>query len=310
MVAAILNAVSSFFEALGSLFDVIRGLLEAAALGIRKSAREIGSVFAALLREKLTSWLIGMRRARAVATKTSDGEAPDLTALDPEGIATSSTAIEVAMRQADLARVTAERFQSDAAEKMKDAVRMAERADEAARRHRAMRWEHPPVGPLVFKDSGIIYYGEMSHGDADGYGVFEEGASTVYRGQVRGNRKHGVGVCSQGGKAIYQGQFESHRRHGLGKLQTNTYDYIGQFVADEIREYGVLTRTEPGADWEKHLGFFERAEANGYGVRHFVDGQIHSGEFKNDIPWGFGIRTVGGTITQAGRWEGEECYKL
>jgi hypothetical protein len=308
--AALLNMLSSLFEAVGSFFDVVRSLLEAAGLGIRKSAKEIGNVIAALLREKLISWLSRMRRARGIPDLNHDRGVENQAIFESEGINPSSTSLQIAMRQADLARDTAERFQLEAADRIKNALLAAEKADDAARKHRAMRWERPPVGPLIFEDTGIIYNGDLSRGEAYGYGVFEHSTSTVYRGQVRGNRKSGFGVCSQGGQANYEGEFESHQRHGLGRLRTSTYDYVGQFVRDEIREYGILTRTAPQAEWEKHLGFFERAEANGYGVRHFANGHVHSGEFKNDIPHGFGIRTLGGTIIQAGRWEGEECHKL
>jgi hypothetical protein len=306
LIAALLNMFSSAFDVVGSFFDITREVLKATILGIQRAAFAIGNIGAAIVKEGLMFCLEWIRKRRKGKVRGSELKTDNGILPERDGLDDLPQSLHLALRQANLASETAKRTTLEAAGRIRSAFQAAELAEEAARKHQTLQWQTPAVGPLRFEGSSIIYYGEMREGEACGYGTFEHNTSVVYRGQVSGNRKHGFGICSQGGKTTFEGEFDRHRRHGLGRIKTESYEYTGQFAADEINGYGILVNGRTFADWDTHSGFFKKAEASGFGIRHYRDGQVYFGEFRDDVPHGIGVIKYADSVIQSGQWQNGE----
>jgi hypothetical protein len=310
------EVVTTFYRLLTSglimfkaAFDAVGNLLKAIGDGIERGSRLIGDLALKVVEEAFLfcrDWLRSLRPRRKVrqtqlTQDPSDANPIQALPLIPE--------VSFALRQAEGDEETAKLFELKAQIKISEARQVAKLAEDRARSYQALQLDNSAVSALYFP-SGLRYSGDLHDGQADGHGILQDQNSTIFRGQLSGNKINGLGHYSKAGQKSYEGQFSQNEYHGLGQLRTKEYQFIGQFAYGKIVGFGVLFHLGTASEWVKHVGQFMNAEADGYGIRIYRDGQIHRGEFRKDEPHGYGVRESEGAAPRAGRWNGEYCEEF
>jgi amyotrophic lateral sclerosis 2 protein len=77
----------------------------------------------------------------------------------------------------------------------------------------------------------------------------------------------------------YVGYFTNDTFNGFGALQTQTYQYKGDFQADNKEGFGVLEDNDSGS---KYIGMFFNNKKQGPGILITTNGHYYAGNFVND----------------------------
>ncbi len=106
-----------------------------------------------------------------------------------------------------------------------------------------------------------------------------------YAGPCVNGLAEGEGYAT--GIASYRGQFKAGRKDGQGvKTWPNGDRYEGQFV--DGRKQGRGTYAWGRGPWqgERYEGEFANDRRNGQGSYHYANGDVYSGQWKDDVPVG------------------------
>ncbi|XP_037957267.1 alsin homolog [Teleopsis dalmanni] len=157
-----------------------------------------------------------------------------------------------------------------------------------ARVHAKGRWRNGVMHGNCYLDypDGKCYYGNMRHGEIEGFGKMLLPSVGLYEGEFKAGKFHGYGKFEMKDKEEYEGYFRDNLFHGHGMLRSNYYTYMGEFQANTKSGYGVLDDMVTG---DKYMGMFADNKRAGAGTCITMDGNYFEGIFANDEMVGTGI---------------------
>ena len=174
---------------------------------------------------------------------------------------------------------------------------------------------------VVYWSSGTIETGTFIDGELFGDGLVEWGEGDVYEGVFDdGDLIEGKKIFTSG--VILEGTYKDNTIYGLGtKILENEFTFEGFFVEGFPHGYGVITFVNGDSyegDWENGvLRYTEELSVNLYGtmfngvwgeeeldsgIKTFIGGEYQKGHFKDNLMYGYGIRSVDGMLFD-GEWE-------
>lgn len=118
---------------------------------------------------------------------------------------------------------------------------ISQSADQEAQKSR----DNGSWGRLAFKSAKgkkVIYFGRISNGQANGYGMglYRESGS-IYTGTWRDGRKEGEGIYEWADGEKYEGQYQNDHRQGKGSYYWKNGDsYEGEWDEDKRHGQGTL----------------------------------------------------------------------
>jgi len=151
-------------------------------------------------------------------------------------------------------------------------------------------------------DEESWYVGEHINGKRHGVGMCLLKNGNLYQGDFKSNLKHGIGSMTledEGGR--YDGYFFEDLSHGPGQfvLQDGTV-YSGQFenglphghcIYQSAPSLVLSSAADPDR-MESHIntymGQFKEGKFHGYGVCHYLNGDIYTGEYRLGCRSGYG----------------------
>jgi len=106
-----------------------------------------------------------------------------------------------------------------------------------------------------------------------------------YAGPCVNGLAEGEGYAT--GTATYRGRFKAGRKDGHGvKTWPNGDRYDGEFVAGRKEGQGSYTWGRGRWQGERYQGEFRNDRRNGLGTYHYANGDVYSGQWKDDVPVG------------------------
>lgn len=143
-----------------------------------------------------------------------------------------------------------------------------------------------PHGMGVSKSKdGMIYIGDFSNGEINGYGMMLAGQGNlianckecgVYVGNWKNGKKSGMGTCyAENGDVVYLGRFENDKPV---ETYPATDDYSFKYFT--LNEY---------ADGDAYLGEINDGTYHGFGLYAWADGGIWFGGFREGEQKGIGL---------------------
>lgn len=112
---------------------------------------------------------------------------------------------------------------------------------------------------------------------------------------------------------VYDGEFVDGKREGKGAIEYHTGNrYVGEFMDNMFHGFGTYVWAEFAEDKvmirsRRHEGHWARGKRNGHGVFIIGNGDVYTGNFKNDLYHGQGEMVKANGDKLAGEWE---CGKL
>ena len=178
-------------------------------------------------------------------------------------------------------------------------------------------------GKGIFKyKSGNLYGGEWSNGEMHGKGVYwTDGSYNLYDGEWMHNRKHGKGLMMyREANEKYNGEWADDMKHGSGCFTFKNGDvYEGQWSKGKIHgkvymylANGDAFETEFDNDVEVKFARRKTNKPRGpekkIGQYVFESGELYVGELVNELPDGFGVKSLKNGDRYEGKWKkGKEC---
>ncbi len=138
------------------------------------------------------------------------------------------------------------------------------------------------------KQDNYIYFGDFKNSQKHGYGELSNNDSN-YKGLFINDKKNGEGSLEKridNSKIIYEGLFINDM-FTYGKVTTTNGEiYEGSFVDDLLEGEGKSTYTLNNETFE---GFFIKGRRNGFGRLKRGEILVFEGQYKDDLPDGYGL---------------------
>jgi hypothetical protein len=95
------------------------------------------------------------------------------------------------------------------------------------------------------KGVDVHYFGEISNGMANGFGIGVFGSKSIYEGEWQNNLRHGTGKYVWANGDIYEGTFNEGKREGEGTYAFASGEkYVGQWQNDVREGKGIVYSPE------------------------------------------------------------------
>ncbi|XP_077481727.1 radial spoke head 10 homolog B isoform X2 [Stigmatopora argus] len=140
-------------------------------------------------------------------------------------------------------------------------------------------------GTAKFK-GGHSYTGAFSMGVMHGQGVFTWADKVTYEGEFVRNMPMGQGKYAWPDGSTYEGDVWNGVRHGHGAYKSGNVMYKGQWNQSRRHGKGTVYYNQEETSWYK--GNWVMNERVGWGVRCYPSGNIHFGEWKQNLRNGEG----------------------
>ncbi|MDC1011602.1 hypothetical protein OAQ60_02710 [Methylophilaceae bacterium] len=156
-------------------------------------------------------------------------------------------------------------------------------------------------GIELFMD-GEIYEGEFRDDKRHGYGIFRYTNLDIYEGGWENDVYHGQGIFRYSNEScFYEGRWVDGKRCGYGHEKRIDANYKGEFEANEMHGYGILTYHDNSL---KFIGEFKKGNMDGKGTYTSEDiGGTYIGDFKNNKFHGHGRLVKENGDIMNGEWK-------
>ena len=153
---------------------------------------------------------------------------------------------------------------------------------------------------IRLEKTGADYYGEISGGLANGYGMLVWSDGRAYYGEFKDGLQHGTGVMQWTDGIVYCGEYLHGEATGRGAyIWPDGALYVGEILNGKMHGEAALRHSSGLV----YTGAFENGKKNGSGMMIWQDGGIYIGEFANDTMHGQGTYTAPDGRVSEGKWK-------
>ena len=188
------------------------------------------------------------------------------------------------------------------------------------------------LGTLYNEMDKPLYEGEWKNDNPHGVGRrrrTHHRNDTIYEGQMKDDKAHGRGTCKYGHpQDVYEGEWKNNEFNGFGVYTFKDVGvYKGEFAHDLINGHGTYEGGTRAANYSGHYEneHFVRGKgtmpmtggvytgdmtskerhliASGNGILNYDNGDIYTGNFRNNKKYGRGtLTTLAPDTVQTGMW--------